>query len=148
MVKILIDTVSSMDILYKDALDLFGLTPTKLQPLQTLLYGFAGNVVIPLGIIALLIIVGEEPSQTTMIVNLVVIDHSGAYNMILGRPFVFNTKAVVSMYHLGNEVPNGRKSWNHQKGSTCSETVLCNLYKVICPGNHLRSPRINQREEG
>ncbi|KAL5773647.1 hypothetical protein ACOSP7_013285 [Xanthoceras sorbifolium] len=105
--RILIDTRSSVDILYKDALDRLGLTPIKLQPLQTPLYGFAGNIIIPLGMITLPITIGEEPSQTTTMVDLVIIDYPGAYNMILGRPFLFNTNDVVSMYYLAMKFPMG-----------------------------------------
>ncbi|KAL5743903.1 hypothetical protein ACOSQ2_027019 [Xanthoceras sorbifolium] len=105
MVHILIDTGSSMDILYKDALDRLGLSPVKLQPLQTPLYGFSGSITIPLGMITLPVTVGEEPEQVTKMVVFVVVDHPGACNVILGKPFLFNVKAIVSMYHLTIKFP-------------------------------------------
>ncbi|KAL5750211.1 hypothetical protein ACOSP7_024814 [Xanthoceras sorbifolium] len=105
MARILIDTESSVDILYKDALDPLGLSSVRLLPLQTPLYNFSGSVTIPLGMITLPITVREEPGQVIKMVDLVVIDHPWAYNMILGRPFLFNIKAIVSMYHLTMKFP-------------------------------------------
>ncbi|KAL5764110.1 hypothetical protein ACOSP7_016458 [Xanthoceras sorbifolium] len=105
MARILIDIGSSVDILYKNVLDRLGLSPVKLQPLQTSLYGFLESITIPLGMITSPITVGEKPEQVTKIVDLIVVYHPGAYNMILGRPFLFNIKVIVSMYHITMKFP-------------------------------------------
>ena len=53
----------------------------------------------PLGMVTLLIIVGDYPQQITKDVSFLVVDCSFAYNTILGRPTLNSWKAVMSTYH-------------------------------------------------
>ena len=69
------------------------------------LVGFGGTRVYPLGMVTLLIIVGDYPQQITKDVSFLVVDCSSAYNTILGRPTLNSWKAVMSTYHLMIKFP-------------------------------------------
>ncbi|XP_042460308.1 uncharacterized protein LOC122043797 [Zingiber officinale] len=66
--------------------------------MTTLLYGFTGNEVQPIGQIKLAISLGEESLQRTRMTTFIVVDAPFAYNVILGRPALNEFRAVVSMF--------------------------------------------------
>ena len=77
----------------------------KITPYATPLIGFAGDMVIPNTIITLPVALGKLPHRVVYMIDFLVIDHPGAYNIILGRLFLVATKAVVSMHYLTIKVP-------------------------------------------
>ncbi|GAV86562.1 hypothetical protein CFOL_v3_29992, partial [Cephalotus follicularis] len=64
MKRILIDSGSLTDILYKHAFDQLKITTDQLRPVNTPLVGFAGEMVHPLGSIDLSMVTGTAPRQT------------------------------------------------------------------------------------
>lgn len=60
---------------------------------------FAGNMVIPRSIIALPVNIRKVPHQVVYMIDLVIMDCMDANNIILGRPFLVRTKAVISMHY-------------------------------------------------
>ncbi|GAV65024.1 hypothetical protein CFOL_v3_08539 [Cephalotus follicularis] len=64
MKRILIDSGSSADILYKHAFDQLRIPTDQLRPVKTPLVGFAGEMVHPLGSIDLPVVAGIAPRQT------------------------------------------------------------------------------------
>ncbi|GAV78525.1 hypothetical protein CFOL_v3_21991, partial [Cephalotus follicularis] len=56
--RILIDSGSSADILYKHAFDQLKISVDQLKPVKTPLVGFAGEMVNPLGAIDLSVVAG------------------------------------------------------------------------------------------
>ena len=94
-----------MDILYRPALEKMGLGIRHLKPCQSSLYGFAGDSIQPLGMIELALTTGEQPRQTTIIANFVVVDCASAFNAVLGRPSLRELKAITSIYHLTVKFP-------------------------------------------
>ncbi|GAV79382.1 hypothetical protein CFOL_v3_22847, partial [Cephalotus follicularis] len=62
--RILIDSGSSADILYKHAFDQLRILTDQLRPVKTPLVGFAGEMVHPLGSIDLSMVAGTTPCQT------------------------------------------------------------------------------------
>ncbi|GAV60320.1 LOW QUALITY PROTEIN: hypothetical protein CFOL_v3_03851, partial [Cephalotus follicularis] len=82
---VLIDSGSSMDILYKHAFDQRILTD-QLRPVKTFLVGFVGEMVHPLGSINLSVVVGTAPRQTQVQMTFLVVDTPSPYNAIIGRP--------------------------------------------------------------
>ncbi|GAV63605.1 hypothetical protein CFOL_v3_07123, partial [Cephalotus follicularis] len=64
MKRILIDSESSTDILYKHAFDRLKIPTDHLRPVKTPLVGFAGEMVHPLGSIDLSVVAGTAPCQT------------------------------------------------------------------------------------
>ncbi|KAL2247785.1 UNVERIFIED_CONTAM: hypothetical protein Sindi_2630800 [Sesamum indicum] len=59
--KVLIDSGSSADIIFKNVVDRMGLENARLEPVKTPLVGFGGSEVASLGTIELPVFMGEEP---------------------------------------------------------------------------------------
>jgi hypothetical protein len=83
--RILIDTGSSADILYKMAFELMKIDRGKIVPARHSLVGFSGEQVFSFGSIELPVMAGTYPSQKTIMVKFLVIDRPSGYNAILGR---------------------------------------------------------------
>ncbi|GAV90417.1 hypothetical protein CFOL_v3_33826, partial [Cephalotus follicularis] len=86
MKRILIDSGSFVDILYKYAFDQLRIPADQLNPVKTPLVGFAGEMVHPLGSIELSVVVGTAPCQTQVEMTFLVVDTPSPYNAIIGRP--------------------------------------------------------------
>ena len=100
MHRVLVDNGSSADILYYLTFQQIGISRERLIPTNAPLDGFRGTRVLPLGAIALSIMVGDYPQQIAKDVTFLVVDCSSTYNAILGRPTLNSWKAVTSTYHL------------------------------------------------
>ncbi|KAH9727588.1 Ribonuclease H [Citrus sinensis] len=98
--RILIDTGSSVDVLFKSTLEEMGIADRKLEYTNTSLKGFGGGKLVPLGVVELPITIGSSPTERTMILDFVVVDEEGPYQMILGRPFLRMSTAVLSNHYL------------------------------------------------
>ncbi|GAV92898.1 hypothetical protein CFOL_v3_36276, partial [Cephalotus follicularis] len=86
MKRILIDSGSSADILYKHAFDQLRIPADQLKPVKTPLVGFAGDTIHPLGSIHLSVVAGTSPRQTQVEMTFLVVDTPSPYNAIVGRP--------------------------------------------------------------
>ncbi|GAV69249.1 hypothetical protein CFOL_v3_12750, partial [Cephalotus follicularis] len=86
MKRILIDSGSSADILYKHAFDQLRIPADQLKPVKTPLVGFAGETIHPLGSINLSVVAGTAPRQTQVEMTFLVVDTPSPYNAIVGRP--------------------------------------------------------------
>ena len=98
------DTGSSVDIIFKSVLDQLLIKLPKITPCDTLLVGFAGNMVIPKGIITLPVTIGKAPHRLVHMIDFLIVDHPSAYNIILGRPFLATTKVAISMHYLAMKI--------------------------------------------
>ncbi|GAV70791.1 LOW QUALITY PROTEIN: hypothetical protein CFOL_v3_14289, partial [Cephalotus follicularis] len=85
MKRILIDSGSSTDILYKHAFDQLRIPADQLKLVKTPLVGFTGETIHPLGSINLSVVAGTAPHQTVEMTFLVM-DTPSPYNAIVGRP--------------------------------------------------------------
>ncbi|RZR72585.1 hypothetical protein BHM03_00014759 [Ensete ventricosum] len=97
--RVMIDTGSSIDILYFDAFQKLGLTDKDLVTLTSSLIGFTGDFVSPLGATTIPVTFGGEPRSKTLMVSFMVVKLPSAYNAIIGRPTLNRLKATVSTYH-------------------------------------------------
>ena len=97
---VLVDNGSSADILYYSAFQQMRIDREQLVPVNAPLIGFGGTRVFPVGVLTLLVTVGDYPQQITKDVTFLVVDCSSAYNAILGRPIPNSWKAVTLTYHL------------------------------------------------
>ncbi|GAV71430.1 hypothetical protein CFOL_v3_14924, partial [Cephalotus follicularis] len=86
MKRILIDSGSSADILYKHAFDQLRIPADQLKPVKTPLVGFAGETIHHLGSINLSVVAGTAPHQTQVEMTFLVVDTPSPYNAIVGRP--------------------------------------------------------------
>lgn len=77
--RILVDTGSSVDILFKSALDDMGIADLKLERKNTSLKGFGGGRLTPMGIIELPITMGTKPFERTMMLDFVVVEEKSPY---------------------------------------------------------------------
>ncbi|KAL0400245.1 UNVERIFIED_CONTAM: hypothetical protein Sradi_2367800 [Sesamum radiatum] len=102
---IFIDSESSADIFFGEAYDQMQLGDVSLEKVNTLLYGFAGEVVHPRGMISLPLTIGAGPTQKTCMLKFLVVNVPSAYNVILGRPTLTAFQAVISIYHMKIKFP-------------------------------------------
>ncbi|GAV90757.1 hypothetical protein CFOL_v3_34161, partial [Cephalotus follicularis] len=86
MKRILIDSGSSANILYKHAFDQLRIPADQLKPVKTPLVGFTGETIHPLGSINLSVVAGTAPRQTQVEMTFLVVDTPSPYNAIVGRP--------------------------------------------------------------
>lgn len=71
-----------------------------LKPTNTLLVGFGGTKVHPMGTVTLPITVGTYPRQRTKEVEFLVVDYSSTYNVIIGRQTLNALRVATSTSHL------------------------------------------------
>ena len=100
MHRVLVDNGSSADILYYPMFQQMGINRERLIPTNAPLDGFRSTRVLPLGAIALSVVVVDYPQQIAKDVTFLVVNFSSAYNAILGRPTLNSWKAVTSTYRL------------------------------------------------
>ncbi|GAV59867.1 LOW QUALITY PROTEIN: hypothetical protein CFOL_v3_03398, partial [Cephalotus follicularis] len=86
MKRILIDSGSSADILYKHVFDQLRIPADQLKPVKTPLVGFTGETIHPLGSINLSVVAGTAPRQAQVEMTFLVVDTPSPYNAIIGRP--------------------------------------------------------------
>ena len=98
--RILVDNKSSVDILYFQAFERMRLKVSNLKPSPNHVYGFTGDLVVPLGVISLPMALGEYPKQSCTMVDFLVIDQPSAFNAISGIPSLRELGAVTSIHHL------------------------------------------------
>jgi hypothetical protein len=98
--RVLVDTGSSADIIYKSTFELMSIDQGKVVPTMGPLVGFFGEQVLPMGAIELPVMAGTSPRQKTIMVEFLVVDGQSAYNVILGRPALNDLGAITSIPHL------------------------------------------------
>ncbi|KAL0361699.1 UNVERIFIED_CONTAM: hypothetical protein Sradi_3854400 [Sesamum radiatum] len=76
-----------------------------LEEVNTSLYGFAGEVVHPRGLISLPLTLGTGHTRKTCVLKFLMVDVPPAYNIILGRPTLNAFQALISMYHIKIKFP-------------------------------------------
>ncbi|KAL0457901.1 UNVERIFIED_CONTAM: hypothetical protein Slati_0417300 [Sesamum latifolium] len=103
--RIFIDSGSSVDILFGEAYDQMQLGDVSLEKVNTSLYGFAGEVVHPRGMVSLPLTMGRGTACKTYLLKFLVVDIPSAYNVILGRPTLNTFQAVISTYHMKIKFP-------------------------------------------
>ncbi|XP_042380161.1 uncharacterized protein LOC121972574 [Zingiber officinale] len=84
VVRVFVDTGSSVNVLFRLAFEEIQINTSELQPVATSLYGFTGNEVRPIGQIKLAISLGSEPLVRTRRSTFLVVDSPSSYNVIPG----------------------------------------------------------------
>ena len=74
-------------------------------PMDSPLYGFAGDYLMPLGIISLPVTIGSHPRTATSIAEFTVVNNQNAHNVIFGCPILKEMKIATSIYHIAMRFP-------------------------------------------
>ncbi|VFQ75984.1 unnamed protein product [Cuscuta campestris] len=98
--RVLVDTGSSVNVLYLDAFEKLKLCRTRLEPLKTPLSGFTGDSVEAEGSILLTCELGTGEQVVQKQMRFVVVNIKCVHNAILGRPGINKVRGVISMAHL------------------------------------------------
>ncbi|VFQ91505.1 unnamed protein product [Cuscuta campestris] len=98
--RVLVDTGSSVNILYLETFQKLRLCRTQLEPLKTPLSGFMGDTVEAEGSIVLPVELGSGEKTVWKKMRFIVVDIKCVHNAILGRPGINRVGAVISMPHL------------------------------------------------
>ena len=103
--RVLVHNGSSANIIFASDFDRMGIGREKLEPVSTHLRGFSREKVLPLGLIQLVLTLGDPPCQATTAVKFLIVDAPSTYNMLLGRPSLNAIKAIPSAYHMVIKFP-------------------------------------------
>ncbi|VFQ94347.1 unnamed protein product [Cuscuta campestris] len=98
--KTLVDTGSSVNIMYMDTYKALGLTRDELSPIKTPLTGFTGDSIEPEGVITLPVEIGDTKATRKLDMEFVVVGIISNTNIILGRPGLEDLECVISPRHL------------------------------------------------
>ncbi|KAL0413036.1 UNVERIFIED_CONTAM: Transposon Ty3-G Gag-Pol polyprotein [Sesamum radiatum] len=104
----IIDSGSSVDILFGEAYDQMQLGDVSLETVNTSLYGFVAEVVHPRGIVSHLLTMGAGTTRKTYVLKFLVVGVPFAYNVILGRPTLNAFQAIISIYYIKIKFPTPR----------------------------------------
>jgi len=99
--RILIDTGSSVNLMFLKTLFKMGISESKIMPKIRPMTGYDGEAKMSIGEIKLQVQVGGITQKT----KFVVIDSEPIYNAILGSPWIYSMKAIPSTYHLCLKFP-------------------------------------------
>ena len=103
--RVLIDNGSLADIILASAFDKMGIGREKREPVNTHLWGFSREKILPLGSIQLILTLGDPPCQAMTTARFLIVDAPSAYNMLLGRPSLNALKDIPSAYHMMIKFP-------------------------------------------
>ncbi|CAL2271718.1 unnamed protein product [Prunus armeniaca] len=98
--SILVDTSSSVIVMFADAFNKLQVPSHLLDRSITPIVSFSGEVVQPIGSIHLPISIGAAPQRAMVTTPFLIIDCPTAYNVILGRPAIAQMKVFISTYML------------------------------------------------
>ncbi|XP_075486336.1 uncharacterized protein LOC142525939 [Primulina tabacum] len=105
VLRVFVDNVSSVNVIFKEALVQMDLHEYPLEVVATALFGFAGHAVYPEGEITLPLTLGSGDLRKTVMIVFTIVDAPSSYNVILGRPAMNEMRAVASTYHQKIKFP-------------------------------------------
>ncbi|XP_019159667.1 PREDICTED: uncharacterized protein LOC109156267 [Ipomoea nil] len=98
--RVMVDTGSSVNVLYMDVFNKLKLDQAKMTPVQTQLPGFTGDTAEQEGLIRLPVEVGTYLRVMKVDMEFIVVNLACVHNVILGRPGISQIGAIISMPHL------------------------------------------------
>ena len=114
--RILVDTGSSADIIFKNTLERMEINPSEIAEDPNPIVGLSGEATMTLGTINLLV----KADSMTKIVEFWVIDRPTSYNAIVGTPWLNSMQAIPSTYHMCLKFPTPRgteTNWGDRRNS-------------------------------
>ncbi|XP_075507455.1 uncharacterized protein LOC142544279 [Primulina tabacum] len=106
--RIFVDSGSSVNVLFKEAMDQMDLGDYTVEPISTALFGFTGHAIHPLRVVNLPLSLGSGDTRKTRIINFVIVDVPSSYNVIMGRPAMAAFMAIASALHQKIKFPVGK----------------------------------------
>ncbi|CAL1358974.1 unnamed protein product [Linum trigynum] len=97
--RMLVDTGSSMDVLFKDTVVRMQLSPELIRPSESVLVGFSGAPAKVIGRVRLPVTLGDGEQRMTRAIDFGIVDCPSPYNAILGRPLLALFNGVASTCH-------------------------------------------------
>ena len=115
----------------------------QLVQTNSLLVGFEGIKVYPLGAVTLPVTVGDYPQQIIRDVMFLVVDCSSAFNAILRRLTFNSWKAVTSTYHLMIKFPT-----KYGVGEVCGDQVAARkcYIAMLEMDDHVQTMNIEEQQ--
>ncbi|XP_074374228.1 uncharacterized protein LOC141714617 [Apium graveolens] len=105
VMRVLVDSGASVDILFHDIFIRMGYNDSQLTPSDAPIYGFNHVECKGEGAIQLPVTIGEEPREATQMLNFQVVKAASTYNAIMGRTGIHAFKTVPSTYHMVLKFP-------------------------------------------
>ncbi|XP_073057183.1 uncharacterized protein [Primulina eburnea] len=128
--RVFVDSGSSVNIIFQEALDQMNLEDYQLRPVETALFGFAGHTVYPRGEITLPLTMGAEELRKTVMTVFTVVNAPTSYNIILGRPAMNALRAVASTYHQKLKFPVGNRIGEVRRDQPSSRKCYAETVKI------------------
>ncbi|XP_031101818.1 uncharacterized protein LOC116005716 [Ipomoea triloba] len=98
--RVMVDTGSSVNVMYLDVFRKLQLDRSQLTPVRTPLSAFTGAMIHPEGVARLPVEVGTVPRVLRVTMEFIIVDLACVHNVILGRPGISQLGAIISMPHL------------------------------------------------
>ncbi|KAF2545788.1 hypothetical protein F2Q70_00020918 [Brassica cretica] len=99
--RVLIDTGSLADIIFKDTLEKMGIDQFEIVKYPSPLLGLSGETTMAYRSINLAVRAGT----VTRVTEFLVVDRPASYNVIMGTPWLNAMRAITSTYHLCLKFP-------------------------------------------
>ncbi|KAF8107172.1 hypothetical protein N665_0125s0002 [Sinapis alba] len=119
VMRLLVDTGSSADILFKSTLERMGIDLAEITEKPILFVGFSGEAMMTLGFIYLAVKAGS----ITKNLEFLVIDFPVSYNAIMGTPWLNSMRAIPLNFHLC-VISNWPWNRNNQRRSESITSLL------------------------
>ncbi|XP_030485376.2 uncharacterized protein LOC115702068 [Cannabis sativa] len=133
--RTMIDNGTSANILFKTPYEKMGLQLKYLTPCLPLVYGFSDQSVELLGKIPLPLTVGQAPKSITIMAQFLELDVPSTFNVMLGRPDLYDLKAVTSIFHSCLTFPTkngvGLLRGNQQVARECYNLALTKVKNEV-----------------
>ncbi|VFR03159.1 unnamed protein product [Cuscuta campestris] len=157
--RTLVDTGSSINIMYNNTFKELGLSRSDMKPIRTPLSGFTGDTIEEEGTITVKAGVGDGTHRLWLDMEFMVVQLDCAHHLILGRPGLEDLECVISPVHLcmkfitptGVGVARGNQSLSRScyVRATKSQTRVDENVSTICAAIQKKEgrPRAEPAEE-
>lgn len=106
--RVLVDSGASVNVLFINAFSQMKLSMADMRACPNKIHGFTVQPTQPVGVIDLLVELGEGEKKVAMIQTFVVVDEHSAYNAFLGKPTLTAFKIALAPWCLTTKFPTER----------------------------------------
>ncbi|XP_024004042.1 uncharacterized protein LOC112081519 [Eutrema salsugineum] len=124
--RILVDTGSSVNIIFKEALDQLDLSSDRIEPFIEPLTGFDGDRCMTVGMVNIPIYL----SGIAKIIQFLILDKPAIFNAILSTPWLHAMKAVASTYHQCLKFPTPDGVYTLRRNQVVARSCYINECKL------------------